>query len=448
MHYTRFRQVWDVAKSLVVQYFFESLLYVLDTLFVAGLGADALDAVATALYLCYLIQFPINACLLSSFTTYVSQAWGAKDVDSIRSMFSKALTTAVSAGVISCAVSLAIARPVIMLVYPNEASLNIALTYFKLIVPAFPGSSLFITYLAFLYGIGRTREATLCWVMSDIVNIVLDPLLIYGLKLGVVGAALAFDASIYSVLPLLHMLLKRNIGVELGFSLPTSDVFTLIRRVGLAVSVERVVISILYTVYAAIVGRYGSNIYTAYQLGLRIESFIYMPILAFRDAANILIGQYVGAERIDELPEILKSCQVLALLTIGVATLFSLSIAYLVFKFLLAGMYVKLWNLIVTYLVLAVASDVGLALTFTCIGAYQAIGKTFVSTLIDLTSMSLLRVLPSFLLYLCNAPIELIWLTMSIDTIFRGTCLTLLFNKKLYREPAKFARPYTSAVSS
>jgi len=443
-----FREVWNIAKPLVLQYLFESVLYVADTLFVAGLGKIALDAVATALYLCYLIQYPMNACLLSSFTTYVSQAWGSRDLNSIVDMFGKAFTTALLAGSLSATISYTVSRYLIEFVYPSAAVVKLGLEYFKYVVLAFPGSSLFITYMAFLYGIGRTRDATICWIMSDIINIILDPLLIYTLRMGVVGAALAFVISIYSVIPFFHIILRRYVPLRIRIRRPDMIVLKLVKNVGLPISVERAVVSLLYTSYAAIIGRYGVEAYTAYQLGLRIESFIYMPLLAYRDTANILIGQRVGAERIEELPEILRTCELLAVATVVVASVLTLGFTLLLMNIMLPELFEHIQTLVLLYLLFASLSDVGLALKLSCIGAYQAIGKTLISTVVDIASMGLLRVVPSLAFYMMRLPILAVWLTMSIDTATCGLALTLLFVKRLYREPVKFVKSCMSEVSS
>ena len=291
--------VVKIALPVILQYICESILYFVDTLFVSWLGERALSGVATAIYLYFLFKGPIITMFISAYTTFTSQAWGSGKRELIGNTFTIFLLLCLLAQSIAVTVLVLLGLDLMLLIFPDVESASIGYVYLIYTLTSTPGSALFVTFLAVLYGAGRTKHSAIAWILSDVINAVLDPILMFELGLGVIGAALAFSISVYAPLPLLYYFARDLVKLRLPDLTHLRQTLRVLRDVGVPACIER---------------------YTAYQIGLRIESFIYLPVLAFADIANIVIGQEVGAGKAREIVKTYNSILVLALLFTGLAS--------------------------------------------------------------------------------------------------------------------------------
>ncbi len=425
---TSLRDILKIIYPIFTQYIFESILAIVNIYFISRLGKYAIAAFGTARYIEFIFTGSTTGALLFSYTTLLSQTYGSGNLKLFKEIFSKLYTISItfSLGVSSLIITFS---PIILrLIYPSNIVDNLALKYLYGYVIGIPAIILFIQLLSALYSLGKTREASICWILSDIINIILDPILMFSLNLGILGAGLALSLSVYAVLPLMYYFLNKHVDVfNIDFKINKSIIQSLI-HVGLFSYIERVIISILYTVYGSVIARYGIDIYVAYQLGLVIETFTYLPILAFRDVANILVGREVVRSR-ENTTKILNSIIVISIvLTSGLVLLIILLSPIFLPYFTNNVKIIKLTEL---YLILATLSDIGHAVTLAEIGAFQGIGRAMYSATLDIVCMFVSRIIPTLIFYILKMPIVFIWSLMIVDALARGSILYIAF-RKLY----------------
>ena len=148
---------------------------------------------------------------------------------------------------------------------------------------------------------GDTRTPFVLLAASIVVTLVLDPVLILGLggapRLGIVGAAIATVGTRGVAFLLGAWLLRRRRIILLGR--PRLAPLRSIARVGLPTALTGVLFSLIYVILTRTTTRFGTPALAALGLGFRVESWLFMIGVGFGAAAAAIVGQNLGAGRVD-----------------------------------------------------------------------------------------------------------------------------------------------------
>ncbi len=176
-------------------------------------------------------------------------------------------------------------------------------------------------------GLGDTRTPMLLTLLANGVNIVLDPLLIFGLgpfpALGVEGAALATVIAQFvgMVAALAHFLRGHTVsGVVAVWTRcrqAVQDVAPAVLRLGLPMGIRGAVGVFAFGVFTAILARMGTTELAAHQIALRVVSVSFLPGYGVGRASSILAGQHVGAGRDEQVANTLQAALSVALIFMG-----------------------------------------------------------------------------------------------------------------------------------
>ncbi len=427
------REVFGIAWPMIISELGDSLYSIADTYFVSRLGTAALAAVGLGSYLSWLF-FVAVALFATGSMVFVAQSYGAKAVDRAREALGE--TIVLGALTILCVAlgAYTIAEPLILLVggRTERAFVELAASYFRVRILGLPILATALIMDSAVRAVGATRLSMVAVLSSAMLNIVLDPILIFGLlgapAMGVAGAALATVLSIAYMIPVELLFLKK-----LGL-LPIVKLRTLyVRRVievGGPAALERLVFALGNNAYIAFISRCGESALAAHQIGLRIESFIYMPGFAFSIAASALVGQRIGAGDIDGGKRVGFEAAKLAVIIMAVLGVALAIAAPIVVKpFATSEEVAKLASI---YLILAGLSEPGLALAMTISGAIRGGGNTVVPLIINAVGLYLFRVIPAALLTKILGAVGA-WLAMFVDVYLRGAIFLIVYIKKFER---------------
>ncbi len=297
------RAILLLAIPMILEMVLESLFAVVDVFWVSRLGADAVATVGLTESLLSLV-FAIGLGLSLSTTAMVARRIGEKDP-------AGAAVAGVQAIVLGLAVSAIVGLPCLFyaprLLRLMGASLEIIAIgsgYARIALGGSGAIMLLFLNNAIFRGAGDAAIAMrLLWV-SNIINLVLDPCLIFGLgpfpKLGVTGAALAtFTGRSIGVLYQFYRLLRGTERIRILRQQFRINLRVLLRllRVSLTGILQFAIAHTSWIGLVRIVSVFGSAALAGYTIAIRIIIFIILPSWGLSNAAATLVGQNLGAKQ-------------------------------------------------------------------------------------------------------------------------------------------------------
>src|SRR5437660_9584831 len=312
---------------MVLEMVLESLFAVVDVFWVGRLGADAIATVGLTESLLSLVM-AIGSALSPSPTPLVARSIGEKDP-------AAAAVAGVQAIVIGLAIAALIGVPCLVyapdllrLMGASPQVVAVGSGYARIALGGSAAIMLLFLNNAIFRGAGDAAIAMrLLWV-SNIINLVLDPCLIFGWgplpKLGVTGAALAtFTGRSIGVLYQFYRLLRGSERIRILRQQIRLDLSVLWRlvRVSLTGILQFAIAHTSWIGLVRIVSLFGSAALAGYTIAIRIIIFIILPSWGLSNAAATLVGQNLGAkqpERADASVWRTGLCNMLFLGSLGV----------------------------------------------------------------------------------------------------------------------------------
>ena len=287
-----------MSLPLIVSLIITSFYNLIDAAWVSGLGADALAGVGFFTPI-FMILVGFGNGLGSGAAFALSKYLGENNKQ-------KADNASVHSIIINIIVSFIITGILLFLLVPilnamgAGKTIGYALDYGVIIILG----AVFIIFSNALYGIfrgeGDTTRPMYAMIASAILNMILDPIFIYNLNLGVIGAAIAtIISSIFVILILLYWFyIKKDTCLKPNFSNFTfnKDISKDIIKVGIPASVQLLNNAFFAAVFSALLAFVGSTDSVAvYSTGWRIVTIGTTPLLAIGTALISVIAANYGA---------------------------------------------------------------------------------------------------------------------------------------------------------
>jgi len=396
------RAVVLLAIPMVLEMALESLFAVVDVFWVGRLGANAVATVGLTESLLSLV-FAVGFGLGMSTTAMVARRIGEKDS-------SGAAAAGVQAIFIGLATSLAFGIPCyvyaprlleVMGASPEIVALGsgyarIALGGCGAIVMLFLNNAIF-------RGAGDAAVAMrLLWV-SNIINLVLDPCLIFGWgpfpKLGVTGAALAtFTGRSIGVLYQFYRLLRgtERIHILVAQVRVNGGVLLRLLRVSLTGILQFAIADVSWIALVRIVSVFGSAALAGYTIAIRILIFVLLPSWGLSNAAATLVGQNLGAKQPERAEQSVWRTGLYNMLFLGAVGVFFVMAAEPVIRLFTNDPAVV--PLAVSCLRILSYGNVGYAYGMVMLQAFNGAGDTVTPTVVNLFGFWLLEIPLAYLL--------------------------------------------------
>ena len=297
------RAVVLLAIPMVLEMALESLFAVVDVFWVGRLGANAVATVGLTESLLSLV-FAVGFGLGMSTTAMVARRIGEKDAQG-------AAVAGVQAIFIGLATSLAFGIPcyvyapkLLELMGASPEIVALGSGYARIALGGCGAIVMLFLNNAIFRGAGDAAVAMrLLWV-SNIINLTLDPCLIFGWgpfpKLGVTGAALAtFTGRSIGVLCQFYRLLRGTERIHILLSQVRVNLGVLLRllRVSLTGILQFAIADVSWIALVRIVSVFGSAALAGYTIAIRILIFVLLPSWGLSNAAATLVGQNLGAKQ-------------------------------------------------------------------------------------------------------------------------------------------------------
>ncbi|MDR2990332.1 MAG: MATE family efflux transporter [Burkholderiaceae bacterium] len=362
------------------------------------IGVKALAAVSSfSPILFFFIAFAIG--LGAGASVLIGQAWGARQVDVVRSVAGSTLTLGLSLGLVIAVGGSMFVEPMLRALGTPPDILHDATRVARILLVTMPGLFLFVLSTSMLRGVGDTVTPLYTLLLSTLIGLILTPALIrgwFGLpRMGVASGAWAGVVSlVVGTLWVMWYLRHKNSPLK-----PDADLLRRMRldmhllknvlRIGVPAGIQMIVGAISDLALLTIINSYGSNATAAYGAIIQVVIYAQVPAISISIATSILGAQAIGAGRTGQLSIILRTAMWLNLVFTGALVV----LAYLLSHQLMATFITSapVVNLAQTLLYIMLWSQVVLGMALAISGVMRASGTVWVPMLITIGCIALVQ---------------------------------------------------------
>src|SRR2546425_7359798 len=428
------RAILLLAIPMVLEMVLESLFAVVDVFWVGRLGADAVATVGLTESLLSLV-FAVGLGLSLSTTAMVARRIGEKDPNG-------AAVAGVQAIVIGLAVSLAIGLPcfffaprLLQLMGASPQVIAVGSSYARIALGGSGAILLLFLNNAIFRGAGDAAIAMrLLWV-SNLINLVLDPCLIFGWgpfpRLGVTGAALApCTGRSIGVAYQFYRLLRGTERIRILRQQLRVNCSVLLRlvRVSLAGILQFAIAHTSWIGLVRIVSVFGSAALAGYTIAIRILIFVLMPSWGLSNAAATLVGQNLGAKQPERAEPSVWRTGLYNMIFLGVIGIFFVVFAEPVIRLFTNDALVV--PLAVTCLRILSYGNIAYAYGMVMLQAFNGAGDTVTPTIVNFFGFWLLEIpLAYFLAIPAHVGANGVYISIVVAEAAIATAGILLFRR-------------------
>lgn len=239
------KSINTMALPAILGFMVMAVYNVVDTMFVAWLGTEATGATQVILPVTMLIS-SIGLCFGIGGGTFLSRLLGNKDYKKANEVASTALFTSVIISIIFTILSIIFIEPLLTLFGASTTIMNLAKSYgfYILLGSLFQMGNMTMNNL--LRSEGSAKMSMIGMATGAIINIVLDPIFIFGLNLGIAGAAIATTISqgITFIILISQFLRHKTITrINIKFFSPSKEIYSEIFKIGIPTFLRQLLFS-------------------------------------------------------------------------------------------------------------------------------------------------------------------------------------------------------------
>ncbi|MCE4614402.1 MAG: MATE family efflux transporter [Desulfurococcales archaeon] len=310
------RLIIALSIPLFVSGSLQSLYSIIDTFWLSRLGSAALGT-PTASWPYRGILMSIGFGLASSISALTGQYIGAGDYRKASKVVGYVLGLLMLIGIPGTVIFYLLRGYYLDLAHiPSDVS-KLANMYIAVTLVGVVFNYLFLTFNFALGAAGDTKTPMKISVVSTLLNFVLDPIMIFTLRMGVFGAALAtvLSAMLSGIYSIYSLATGRH-----GYKITPRDLvadkyhLNLIMKVSLPPTAQRLLTTLGFLVMMGIVGGLGTPILAAYSIGQVVLSLDHVIVFPLIRSTSIVIAQTLGAN-------LLERARRAALTGLGIMTL-------------------------------------------------------------------------------------------------------------------------------
>lgn len=279
---------------------------------------------------------------------------------------------------------------------------------------------LYLYFTAVLRSFGNTIFQVIAMLISTILNIVLDPIFI--LKIGFHGAAIATLLSQSMCLIFMIIYIKKRNVFKISFAdFDKKEIIPLIKSAVPSV-IQQSIPAISTTFLTSLVSTYSISAIAAYGITGKLETILFYPAMAFNMVLTSIVGQCIGAKRVDRAKNYLKLS-----LKYGITVLFILSILIIIFSKQLAGLFVSsdpVAQIVEEYFIIISIGYVLNTVTNCYLGCLNGMGKPTKSMILMIFYYLVVRIPLAYVFSYIGLGLNGIWIAVLISHII--ACITAI----------------------
>ena len=415
----------------------QTLYYIVDLYFVAGLGETPLAGVSAAGTVTFLVLAMTQALGVGTLAL-ISHAVGRKDELDAGLIFNQALVIAAICGVLLLLAGYAFGDAYMEKISADAATARAGETYLHWFLPGLALQFVTVAMTSALRGTGIVKPTMLVQAITLVINIILAPILIAGWgtgrPLGVLGAGLASTIAIVVGVFLLigyFAKLEKYVRVDRSLWRPRLDTWKRMFNIGLPAGGELMLMFLVVGVIYWCIRDFGAAAQAGFGVGARVMQSIFLPAMAVAFAASPIAGQNFGARRADRVRETFRTAALVSTVIMAALTVIChWDPELLVRAFSSDPRVVEVGS---GYLRIVSWNFIGTGIIFTCSGLFQALGNTW-PALLSSGARILTFCLPAF--WLSMQPwvrLEHFWYVSVTSVVLQALMSLFLIRAELQR---------------
>ena len=290
-----------LAYPVILGMLGHTLISIVDNIMVGNLGSTELAAVSLGGSFVF-IGMSLGIGFSTAITPLVSMADAEKDDNKIRSVFHHGLLSCVILGFFIFTF-IVLAKPIMYLMHQPKEVIDLASPYIDWVAFSLIPVIIFQGYKQFADGLSRTKYSMYAIFMANIVHIIINYMLIYGVwifpKLGIIGAALGTVISRILMVVFMHFIMKNNAQLNpyfknFSFREIKKSMLKKIASLGIPSAMQMLFEVALFTAAIWLCGSIGKTSQAANQIALTLATTTFMFAMGLSVAATIRVGNNKG----------------------------------------------------------------------------------------------------------------------------------------------------------
>lgn len=424
-----------MSFPLMISMFVQAAYNIVDSVFVAKINENALTAVS----LCFPIQSLILAFAIGTavgMSALISRYLGAKKFERANKVAQNGIFLAFVTYILFLVIGM-FARPFIAFQNQNTQIIEYGSTYLRIVCTLSIMVFVQLVMERLMQSTGKTSYILAIQGSGAIINLVMDPILIFGLlgapKLGVAGAAIAtvFGQAFAALLGLyLNVTKNTELRITLRGFRPELHIIKEIYRIGVPSIIMQSVGSVMVFFLNMILGAFSDTAVATFGAYFKLQSFIFMPVFGLNNGVVPLVAYNYGAGKKHRLLEASKLSTRYAVMIMIVGT---------ALFWIIPGVFLGMFSASDKMLSIGIPALRIISIGFPLAGyaimkgsVFQALGKSIYSMNISIVRQLVVLIPVAFALSRLGI-LNLVWVAFPIAEAV-GIVMSILYSKKIHRE--------------
>lgn len=430
------RLLFSMSLPMILSMLVQALYNIVDSIFVAQIGETALAAVSLA--------FPVQNLIIAvsvgtgvGVNALLSRSLGEKNQETANLAAVNGIFVFFLSYLLFAVFGLFFARMYFSVQTSNPEIIEQGTIYLSVCSIFSFGIFLEIALERIMQSTGRTIYNMITQGLGAIINIILDPILIFGLfgfpRMGILGAAVAtVIGQIIAMLLLLYFNIRKNSDVNLNMRRfrPDTAIIAEIYRVGLPSIIMQSISSVMTFGVNKILLLFSETAVSVFGIYFKLQSFIFMPVFGLNNAMVPIVAYNYGAARKDRIMKTIRS---------SVTAAVAIMLAGLVIFQIFPEQLLYLFDASEHMMGIGVPALRIISLSFLFAGYCIVIGSVFqalgngVYSLITSAARQLVCILPAAWLFASVFGLHAVWYAFPLAEIISVVLTTLLF-RRIYQK--------------
>ncbi|MFZ5967883.1 MAG: MATE family efflux transporter [Bacillota bacterium] len=433
-----FTSIWNLSWPVIVGMALQSLLGTVDLKFISMIGTTQTAAASISNSAAGVI-FVMCALVASGTVAIVARAYGEENHEEVRRIGGQSVALAgIIGGLIGVLCSIFTVGIVKVMFQPESGVLHSAEEYLSTIFLGTIFVFLSFTIRSILQALGDTKTPLYIFAIANVLNMILDPILIFSFGYGIKGAAIAtVFSNIIAFFLITWVLIRKLYHGQLKtfiryMKIHIYDAYRILRIGGWAClqQISRPITGMLMFNLVNSVGK--KEGVAAFGIGGQLFNYTFILLAGLTVAISVMVGQNLGRKDIKQAELVVKEGIKIALLNMAI-----FAIPYVIFPDLIIRFFSTDPNVVkigIEYLRIVYIGVFFVILPVVYGGAFQGAGDTFPPMISSLFANVVVKLL---LAYWLAKPVGMgtngVWIAISISVIVEALIIWIVFQKGTWK---------------